>query len=110
MLTHARRNGTIRAARLGRLDMARCDLANGAVAQTKRLSPTPSNALRKDIIDLLNRGTVTTRVAVVALADAAGLVIKQSFKPEHYDETVEYLASLVKSRIRELSSQSEEND
>jgi hypothetical protein len=55
-------------------------------------------ALSKGIIDLINRDT-STRAALVGLADAAGLVIKQRFEPKHHDETVEYLASLVKSRI-----------
>jgi hypothetical protein len=68
-----------------------------------------ANALSKDIIDLLNRGTAT-REKLVALAIAAGLVIKQWYKPIDRDEAVQWFAWLVKEQIRILSSQSEEND
>jgi hypothetical protein len=89
-----------------------------------------ANALSKDIIVLIssarrssNRDT-STRAVFVALADVAAFVIKEWYKPEYRDEAVEWLASLVKSQIRDpldeaalirlwhkkRGDQSEEND
>jgi hypothetical protein len=68
-------------------------------AGENKMGADEANALSKAIIDLLNRGTAT-REALVALADAAALVIRQRFEPKHHVETVEWFASLVKDQIK----------
>ena len=55
--------------------------------------------MSKDIVDLISSRRMSGRYVFVALADVAAFVIKQWYKPEDRDESVEWLASLVKLHI-----------
>ena len=55
--------------------------------------------MSKDIVDLISSRRWSGRYLLVALADVAAFVIKQWYKPEDRDESVEWLASLVKLHI-----------
>jgi hypothetical protein len=55
--------------------------------------------MSKDIVDLISSRRWSGRYLFVALADVAAFVIKQWYKPEDRDESVEWLASLVKLHI-----------
>jgi hypothetical protein len=59
------------------------------------------NALAKDIIDLISSRRLRGRYLFVALADVVAFVIKQSYKPEDRDESVEWFASAVKRDIEQ---------